>query len=148
MGPVWMHASEVTLVKMNYALWNENPPSSSYPACIAVKTAALQSRHAEDRYLFSVRRALMEDGADVSKPDVLLSIARQLKDDDLNFEQFKKDWQQGRGKELFRQDLQTAAFHKIGRFPTLTLQNSKGKGVIIVGYRPYEVLHQAFLQVK
>jgi predicted DsbA family dithiol-disulfide isomerase len=147
MGPVWMHASEVTHVKMHYSIWHERPPSSSFPACIAVKTAGLQSKAAEDKYLFNVRRALMEDGSDISQPQVLLSIARQVQDAGFDFEQFSKDWKAGNGKESFRSDLQTARFHNIGRFPTLTLQNSKGKGVIIIGYRPYEILHQAFLKV-
>src|SRR5690242_4446982 len=43
MGPVWMHASEVTHVPMKYSIWHEDPPASSFPPCIAIKTAGLQS---------------------------------------------------------------------------------------------------------
>jgi len=41
MGPVWMHASQVTKTPMHYGIWHEDPPYSSYPACIAVKSASL-----------------------------------------------------------------------------------------------------------
>jgi putative protein-disulfide isomerase len=146
MGPVWMHASEVTHVKMKYSIWHEDPPTSSYPACIAVKTAGLQSREAEDQYLSEIRRALMEDGSNISKSDILISIAEQLAADGFDIQQFKKDWQTGVGKESFRTDLQKSKFHNIGRFPTLTLKNSTGKGIMIVGYRPFEILEQAFIQ--
>src|SRR4051812_2644561 len=43
MGPVWMHASQLSGMPMNTRIWMENPPASSYPACIAVCCAGLQS---------------------------------------------------------------------------------------------------------
>jgi hypothetical protein len=48
---------------------------------------------------------------------------------------------------LFKADVQKAKLHDVGRYPTLTLQNAQGKGIIIVGYRPFEVLEQAMRQV-
>jgi predicted DsbA family dithiol-disulfide isomerase len=148
MGPVWMHASEVTQVKMKYNIWFEDPPGSSYPPCIAVKTVGLQSKIAEEQYLFAIRRALMEDGLNISKSEHLLSIAQKLNANGFDFEQFRDDWELGHGKEPFRNDLQKTKFHSIGRFPTLTMQNDKGKGIILVGYRPYETLKQAFEHVQ
>lgn len=148
MGPVWMHASQVTHTKMAYQVWHEDPPSSSYPACIAVKTAALQSSEAGEQYLLKVRSAIMNDGRNIAKTQVLFDVAQQLGDTVLDFEQFKRDWAQGRGKESFRADLQKASYHKIGRYPTLTFQRPDGKGIIITGYRPYEVLEQAYRQVN
>jgi putative protein-disulfide isomerase len=147
MGPVWMHASEVTQVKMKYSLWHEDPPSSSYPACIAVKTVGLQSATSEDKYLFNLRKTLMEDGNNISKPEVLLSVAEELEEEDFDFDKFYEDWKGPKGKEAFRADLQKTRFHNIGRFPTLTFTNEKRKGIIIVGYRPYDVLKLAFEQV-
>ncbi|WP_276370888.1 DsbA family protein [Chryseolinea sp. H1M3-3] len=145
MGPVWMHASEVTQTKMKYSIWHEDPPSSSYPACIAVKTVGLQSQAAAEKYLQLIRKALMEDGQNISKPEILLSVAKTLESELFNFSTFQKDWDQGNGKEAFRNDLQKTKFHSIGRFPTLTFQNpASNKGIIIVGYRPYNILKQAF----
>lgn len=142
MGPVWMHASEVTHVKMRYDIWHLNPPSSSFPACIAVKTAGLQSNAVEDQYLHAVRAAVMEDAHDISRHEVLFDIAKAVPA--LDFAQFQRDWNEGRGKNAFREDLQLAKFHGIARFPTLTFVNENGKGFMIVGYRPFDVLQQAF----
>lgn len=144
MGPVWMHASEVTQVKMKYNIWHEDPPSSSYPACIAVKTVGLQSKFAEEQYLLHIRKALMEGGLNISKSEILLDVARNLTIDSFSFERFLDDWKLEKGKEPFRNDLQKTKYHSIGRFPSLTMQNKKGKGIILVGYRPYESLAQAF----
>jgi putative protein-disulfide isomerase len=144
MGPVWMHASEVTKVKINYSLWHEDPPSSSFPPCIAVKAAGLQSPIAEDAYLFALRKAMMEDGANISKQEVLLSIAEDLELTDFDFEKFYMDWKHPRSREAFRKDRQKARFHSIGRFPTLTFTKPEGKEMIITGYRPYEALHDVF----
>ena len=148
MGPVWMHASEVTNVKMKYSIWHEDPPTSSYPACIAVKTAGLQSTAASNEYLFRIRQALMEEGVNISKPSILLATAARMKRDDFDFNQFEKDFKVGNGNEAFRNDLHKTKFHSIGRFPTLTFQNSTGKGIIIVGYRPFNDLHRAFAHIK
>jgi putative protein-disulfide isomerase len=151
MGPLWMHASEITQVKMRYSIWHEDPPSSSYPSCIAVKCAALQSSAAGEQFLFNVRKALMEDGMNISKIEVLIDIARKTQQqipELFDVEKFIQAWQDGKGKEAFRADLQKAKFHSIGRYPSITFQNKKGKGLIIVGYRPYEILLQAFKKVQ
>jgi putative protein-disulfide isomerase len=148
MGPVWMHASEVTRVKMKYSIWHEDPPSSSYPACIAVKTVGLQSAAAAEAYLNKIRRAVMEEGQNISKPGVLLSIASELAMENFDFNKFETDWQLGKGNDSFRDDLKKTKFHGIGRFPTLTLQNATGKGIMLVGYRPYESLNQALSHIQ
>ncbi|HLT73411.1 MAG: DsbA family protein [Bacteroidota bacterium] len=147
MGPLWMYASQVTQTKMNYGIWAEDPPSSSYPPSLAVKTAGLQSQAAAEHYLHSLRRALMEEGINISRESVLLKVARNLRVDGFDFDRFVSDWRAGNGREAFRADLSKTKLHSIGRFPTLTLQNSEGTGVIIVGYRPYDALEEAFKYV-
>ncbi len=148
MGPVWMHASEVTHVKMDYSIWHKDPPSSSYPACMAIKTAGLQSKQAEDVMLQAVGEALMSDGLNISKAENLLSVASKIQTPAFDFDQFKNDWQAKKGIPAFRKDIEKAKIHSVGRYPTLTFQNCFGQGIIIVGYRPYEVLEQAFLQFR
>jgi putative protein-disulfide isomerase len=144
MGPVWMHASEVTATKMKYSIWHDDPPTSSYPACIAVKTAGLQSSIAEEKLLFLLRKALMEDGKNISKPEVILAVAHQLDVDGFDILRFERDWLAGKGKENFKTDMKQAKYHNIGRYPTLTFSKNGGAGIMIVGYRPLEALQQAF----
>jgi putative protein-disulfide isomerase len=145
MGPVWMHAAEVTQVKMKHSIWFEDPPSSSYPSCIAVKTAALQSEAAADKLLSLIRKALMEEGKNVSRQEVLFELAAQIDGDNFNLGKFLNDWKEQKGIGAFRDDVKTAKFHNIGRYPTLTFTNKKGQGMMITGYRPYETLRDSFL---
>lgn len=148
MGPVWMHASEVTHVKMKHSIWITDPPHSSYPPSIAFKTVELQSKEAADEYLFLMRKAMMDDGVNISKTDNLFAIAREIKHPAFYFATFESDWKTEKGVQLFRFDLQKTKFHSIGRFPTLTFRNSDGDGIIITGYRPYEALNEAFLYIS
>lgn len=144
MGPLWMYASQVTHTRMQYRIWAEDPPSSSFPPSLAVKTAGLQSPGAAEHFLYSIRKALMEEGMNVSRESVLLQLARDLKVEGFDFDQFVSDWRKGNGREAFRADLSKTKLHSIGRFPTLTFQNSQGTGIIMVGYRPYAALEEAF----
>lgn len=145
MGPVWMHASQVSHTPIEYAIWHEDPPASSYPSCIAVKCAALQSPAIERQYLYKVREAVMVRKMNIARDEVLRALAHELAETntDFNVLKFENDLKQGSGKAAFRSDLQNAAFHKIGRYPTLTMTPPKGDAIIMVGYRPYGALLEA-----
>lgn len=146
MGPLWYHAGKITGIKMNDAIWNEDCPATSWLACIAVKSAGLQSEKAEELYLVNTRKAVMEEGRNISKADVLLGVAEKTNQELASFdlETFRRDLKNGRGRDAFRSDLQKTKYHGIGRFPTITFTDDNGKGIIIVGYRPFDVLLQAF----
>ncbi|HEX5555426.1 MAG TPA: DsbA family protein, partial [Chitinophagaceae bacterium] len=64
----------------------------------------------------------------------------------LDLEKFKNDLDH-RGPEAFRQDLRQSRYLNVGRFPTLTINQPGHSGVMIIGYRPYEVLLQGLKQV-
>jgi predicted DsbA family dithiol-disulfide isomerase len=150
MGPIWMEAQHRTGATINDLIWIENPPSSSYPACIAVKTAALQHFEASEIYLQEVWKSVMVDSLDISKKDILLEIGRKIgiaRPDAFDFERFAKDYDSEPSREAFRSDLRQVAYNKIGRFPTITFSKA-GKGLIMTGYRPYEVLVDAFKQMN
>jgi putative protein-disulfide isomerase len=148
MGPVWMHASQVSHTPIDYAIWHEDPPASSYPSCIAVKCAALQSAKAEQQYLYKVREAVMVRKMNIAREEVLLSLAEELAGVSSDFDaiKFADDLRQGNGKTAFRSDLQKAAFHKIGRYPTITMTPSHGDAIMMVGYRPYSAMLEAVSQ--
>jgi putative protein-disulfide isomerase len=149
MGPLWFEARHVSGQPVNDKIWIGDYPQSSYPACIAVKCAELQSELASEKYLRALREAVMLNAQNISKHSVLLEIAQTLSVDGvLDFEKFKSDLTQHKGSEAFKKDLQEIRFHKIGRFPSLVLRNVKtGRAVIIVGYRPYQVLIDALKAV-
>ena len=89
MGPVWMHIAEITKVKVNHMVWMRDPPSSSYPACIAFKCAELQSRQAAELYLGMLREAVMLFGQNISKNETLLSLAANPVLELLGFDQIE-----------------------------------------------------------
>lgn len=149
MGPVWMEAQHISGMPINNRIWFENPPESSYPACIAIKCAELQSADASEAFLRRTREAVMVEGRDISKHETLISIGKELSEQlpgIFDFQQFSKDMEEEAGIEKFREDLQKARYHQISRFPALTIKVPGGKGVLIVGYRPFEALVTALEQ--
>lgn len=142
MGPVWMHASQISGVPIKYELWHKDPPSSSYPACIAVKCAMLQSDHAAELYLNYTREAVMNKGLNIAKPEVLLLLAKTLAANEISFDyhRFEDDWVKGAGCYAFVEDLKQTRQLGINRFPTLTI-NTSSENLTVVGYKPYSTIH-------
>lgn len=143
MGPMWMHAAKLTGVDIRDDIWAKDPPASSYPACIAVKSAGLQSDAAAEKYLFLLREACMLHAKNIAKPDVLLEIADVLKADK-NFEfdtkLFKQHLFGNEGREAFKKDLQEVKYRGINRFPAVVIKNQSGKAKLLTGYNAYETV--------
>ncbi|MDX5347930.1 MAG: DsbA family protein, partial [Hymenobacteraceae bacterium] len=90
-------------------------------------------------------------GKNIAETQVLQELAQELEKSEpelYSAAQFEQDWESEKGLELFREDLQKVKYFNIGRFPTLTISKPGKAGVIITGYRPYEVLLQALKQVE
>ena len=140
MGPVWMHVAEITNVKMNHAIWMRDPPTSSYPACIAFKCAELQSRQAAELYLGMLREAVMLFGQNISKTETLLGLAANPVLELLGFNKtkFKEDLFNGAGMEAFRNDLQLTQNHRITRFPALIIRRKNKPTLMVPGYKKAE----------
>ena len=150
MGPVWMHASQLSGMPIQHNLWMKDPPASSYPACIAVKCAEAQSLQIGDTYLRMLREAVMIDGKNISKQTVLIDIANELSKPDHTFDPdaFKEDLKNEKGLEAFRNDMQQVRYHNINRFPTLILRRPRQSSMLITGYRPYIVLIEALKKIS
>lgn len=149
MGPVWMDASLKMGMDINYSMWVENPPSSSYPACIAVKTAALQSKEAEASYFKYIAEAALMRGKNISKPEVLVEVAEQLfeeKSEIFDLHHFLKNYNNETSRDAFRHDLQKVKSNNIGRFPTVTMAFNNKK-LLLTGYHPFDTLADAFLNI-
>jgi len=141
MGPVWMHAAEVSGMKIQNDIWVKDPPASSYPACFAFKCAESQSADAGEKYLQCLRRACMLESRNIAKKDVLLELAFELAKDKtikFNYTQFERDMANNRSLDALRKDLnETASFH-ITRFPTLVIKTQTRNAKLITGYNKYE----------
>ena len=145
MGPVWMHAAQLSGMPIQHNIWIKDPPASSYPACIAVKCAFLQSFEAGDRYLRLVREEVMLKGNNIAKQEILVKLAKLLNNNipSFNVEMFQKDLQNDRGLEAFKEDMQQVRYHNINRFPTLIIRRPHQPSMMITGHRPYVVLTEA-----
>ncbi|MGN6195135.1 MAG: DsbA family protein [Ginsengibacter sp.] len=142
MGPVWMHAKQLSGMPIEQNIWMSDPPSSSYPACIAVKCAAFQSLRAEEHFLRMLREAVMIRGENISKEEVIFSLAEKLAaiDSEFKITRFKEDIKSDKALEALRKDVQEVQYRRINRFPSLVIRNKNNNGVLVSGYRPYSVL--------
>jgi len=147
MGPMWMDAARKTGTAINENVWVNNPPQSSYPACIAVKTAGLQSADAEKAYFRALQEAVMLNMQDISQKEVLWETANGLSKEQphlLDLPLFEKQFNGPQSRETFRNDLAKTRLLQIGRFPTVTFSRPGFSSLMFTGYRPYAALLEAF----
>jgi putative protein-disulfide isomerase len=150
MGPIWREAQHLSGVPLDDRIWVVDPPASSYPACLAVKAAELQSAAAADLYLRRLREAVMTERRNIARREVLLELAGEVAagaPEELDPARLRDDLAGAAAREALREDIKEARYRGIGRFPTLTLRDPTGVGVVLVGYRPYEALRAALAQV-
>lgn len=151
MGPVWLEASTTSGMPINDRIWVEDPPASSYPACIAVKCAELQSPFAGVVYLRLLREAVMLEGKNIAHQQVLTVIAKNLESNYpglLDIEKFVADLTNDKGIDAFRTDWQEVQNRNINRFPTLIIRGLNKAPIMLTGYRPYTALVDAIKQIS
>ena len=143
-GPLWMEARHTTGQPMDEFLWIKDPVDTTYPACMAVKAAQIQSGVAGEAMLRELREAVMLHQRNIANKEVILNVASRLGEKNvLNFVAFKNSWMSEKAADLFRKDLEQIKIKGITRFPTLLISNNK-RTIQITGYRPFEVLVDAF----
>jgi len=150
MGPQWLHVKSITGVELDERIWAEDPPGSSYPACLAVKAAELQGKAAGACFLDRARHAVMLERRNIARTEVLLELADELASAGtvpFAAELFRSDLDSEVAREAFRDDLKETRYQEVGRFPTLILHAKGGRGILLAGYRPYDVLRSALLHV-
>jgi predicted DsbA family dithiol-disulfide isomerase len=146
LGPVWMEVRHLTGVPIHERIWVDNPPASSYPACIAVKAAGLQSKEAEREYLYLIRKAVMTEGKNIAKNAALFETAEQIQSP-FDLEQFSNDLLKGPGKAAFLEDLKEVRTEQINQFPTLIFRGHN-KGIVVTRYKRYEVLSEVVSRLR
>jgi putative protein-disulfide isomerase len=146
MGPVWIQVRCITGLPLDERVWFEDPPGSSYPACLAFKAAEAQSQEAAERYLQRMRTAFMTERRNIARPEVLQALAEEIAEEYprlLDAARFAEDLNSPETAAAFREDIKQARYLGLGRFPALTLRRAGAPGIILVGYRPYEALERA-----
>ena len=85
-------------------MWSECPPSSSYPACIAVKAAGLQDL--DEPYLLRLREGAFLRRERIESTESFLRAGRDVHGLDLR--RFEADLASGAAAALFEEDRRTA----------------------------------------
>lgn len=143
MGPVWMEALHLTGMSIDTSIWIKDPPASSYPACMAVKAAALQSTRAEEVFLRRLREAVMLENKNIADGEVLRAIAEEVATvlpQSFDAQQFQKHMSGETLLQAFRKDLDETKAQRINRYPTLLFRKQGYATLMITGHRPYPVL--------
>jgi putative protein-disulfide isomerase len=145
MGPEWMQAASLTGAKINNQIWINDPPASSYPACIAVKSVQMQSQSLAEAYLHMLWEVVMVENKNIARTDVLLELAESLSKryTGFNLMAFQSNLLGEKGKEELRKDLQEAKYLNINRFPTLIIKYNGQPSVMLTGYQSYGILRIA-----
>ncbi|TPL75232.1 DsbA family protein [Mesorhizobium sp. B2-3-13] len=143
MGPIWIQAARITGMPFEPTIWARDPPASSWPSCLAVKAAGLQSAAAADLYLRRIREAVMVEGRNIAKEEVLADIAHELakaRPDLLEPKRLELDATGAEARAALEEDVREARFRGVGRFPCLSLSRPGADRAWIVGWLPWDEL--------
>jgi len=141
------HWDEVSLyydMPIDGDIWLQDPLDSSYPPSIAFKAAQMQDREKALDFMRELREMVFLKKKNIAKWEHIATAAQKV---GLNTDQLKKDFE-GRGKELFQEDLKLAREMGVRGFPTMFFTNNAGKREIVYGSKPYAFYETAVLRVN
>lgn len=138
-GPEWTHARALSGMPIENRLWITDPPTSSFPACIAFKCVEDQSSEIAPVYLRMLREDVMLHSQNIARTEVLTELACKLTQCFIHFDPFtfRQDLVGTRGRDLFRADWQEALYRGIKRLPTFVFTPRAGSSAVLQGYQTY-----------
>jgi len=156
----WMDAAAESGMPTDPRVWDEGPMKSSYPACMAVKSAAEQASDGGYRYLRALREGIFCFGR---KLDTSEALAGEARDAGLDVERFRLDLASNAIVEAFGADLeearevpdivrrsdQVSCSGAVGEervsFPTVRFEGAGGQVRWVCGFRGVEAYREAAL---
>jgi putative protein-disulfide isomerase len=143
----WLEASAASGMPVDVRLWLEGGPTTSYPACMAVKAAAEQDQ--TGRYLRALREGFAFRRRRLDHAEAFESVAREL--GGLDLDRFRIDLGSHAIMEAFGEDLERGRAvdprHQAtgrGRVKVPSLELHGGGGVQgVYGPQPYEAYRDA-----
>ncbi len=141
------HWDEVSLyydMPIDGDVWLQDPLDSSYPPSIAFKAAQMQDKKKAIEFMRELREMVFLKKKNIAKWEHIAAAAKKT---GLDTEQLKKDFD-GKGKEIFQEDLKLAREMGVRGFPTMFFTNDAGNKEIVYGSKPYAFYETAILKVN
>lgn len=137
----WDEASLYYEMPIDGNVWLEDPLDSSYPSCIAMKAAQIQSKEKAIQFMRILRENLYLEKKNIAKWE---NIADAAKTANLDIERLKADYD-GDAKKLFQDDLSLAKTLGVRGFPTLFFSDGNSNQLTVYGSKPYVSYENALL---
>ncbi len=143
MASTWQSAGNKYEVKLNGSVWQTDPPNSSFPPSIAFKAAQLQSEELALQFFDRIRKMLFVENINISKWENLQRAAREVGLDPVQLSIENT----GKARQMFEEDLYLVEKYDVIGFPTLLLENRRGKTIRLEGYQTYHSLNEGLTSV-
>lgn len=137
----WDEASLHYEMPIDGNVWLEDPLDSSYPSCIAVKAAQIQSKDKAVKFMRILREKLYLEKKNIAKWENIAEAARLT---GLDINKLKTDYE-GSAKILFQEDLNYAKTLGVRGFPTLFFADENKNQLTVYGSKPYASYENALL---
>ncbi|WP_173965166.1 DsbA family protein [Flavobacterium collinsii] len=122
-------------------VWIEDPLDSSYPSCIAMKAAQIQSKDKAVKFMRILREKLYLEKKNIAKWENISEAASLA---ELDTKKLKSDYE-GDAKLLFQEDLNYARTLGVRGFPTLFFSDGTNNQLTVYGSKPYASYENALL---
>lgn len=129
----WDEASLYYEMPIDGDVWLEDPLDSSYPSCIAMKAAQIQSKEKAVKFMRILREKLYLEKKNIAKWE---NISEAAKLADLDTQKLKKDYEND-AKKLFEEDLKLGKTLGVRGFPTLFFADGNNNQLTVYGSKPY-----------
>lgn len=136
---LWVEVAAESGMPIDPRLWLENPISSTYPACQAVKAAAEQGPDAAYSYLRRLREGLLAGRRKLDHAEALVAEAGPAR---LDVERFRIDLASNAIIEAFGADLEEVRSNRLA-LPTAVFVGQDGSRQAVSGSPPYESYRDA-----
>lgn len=136
----WQSAAQRHGMPVDVSLWREDPPTSSYPACVAYEAAAMQDDELAAAFLRRMREAGIAEGANLEREAVVVDLAGEV---GLDAERFREDLGSDAAQQAFEEDRTTARQQGATSFPTFRVEVGDDTE-LLRGYKPFASFQKLF----
>lgn len=141
-APHWVTASHRHGMPVEVSLWEEDPPTSTYPANVAYKAAEFQDRELAHGFLRRMREAAATETANLEREAVVSELAAEV---GLDVDRFERAIASGRAEQAFEEDLERTRKLGATSLPTFVV-DVDGDRELLRGYRPFVTFEKLFTE--